>query len=170
MKLPTSTLFAAIVLAAVHVPAQAGANDREVARGRYLVQVSGCNDCHTDGYMPRSGKVPEAEWLQGSGMGFAGPCGVTYASNLRLIVQDMSAETWRAHARAERRPPMPWFNLARMSDGDLNAIYRYLKHAGPAGVPAPTAIAPGQPIPTAHIVFVPQPPSGTVPVTAAAKE
>lgn len=167
----TRIAFAAASLAAaLHAPAFAGEADSQVVRGRYLVQVSGCNDCHTEGYMPREGNVPEAEWLQGSGMGFAGPWGVTYASNLRLLVRDMDIGEWRTHARAPRRPPMPWFNLARMTDADLDAIYRYLKSAGPAGQPAPAAIAPGQPIPTAHIVFVPQPPGGTVQVTAADKE
>ena len=32
---------------------------------------------------------------------------------------------------------MPWFNLHAMSDGDLRAIYRYVKNAGPAGNPPP---------------------------------
>ena len=28
---------------------------------------------------------------------------------------------------------MPWFNLNRMKDGDLRAIYEYIRHLGPGG-------------------------------------
>ena len=156
----------AALAAAFYSPLQAAGPNDAVARGRYLAQAAGCNDCHTPGYMPSEGKVPEAQWLTGSDLGFAGPWGVSYASNLRLVVQGLSAREWRAHARAPRRPPMPWFNLAAMSDADLDAIYRYLRHLGPAGGPAPAALAPGQAIPTAHIVFVPQPPTTGTPVAA----
>lgn len=33
------------------------------ALGRYLVKTTGCNDCHTPGYAPSAGAVPEAQWL-----------------------------------------------------------------------------------------------------------
>jgi mono/diheme cytochrome c family protein len=155
----TQLLLAAALAAVFHTSAQAGGEDPAVARGRYVVTVSGCNDCHTPNYPQSGGKVPEAEWLTGDAVGFSGPWGVSYPSNLRLLVQGMSEAQWRQHARAPRRPPMPWFNVAAMTDADLDAIYRYLKSLGPAGQPAPAAVAPGQPIPTAHIVFVPQAPA-----------
>ena len=41
---------------------------------------------------------------------------------------------------------MPWFNVRAMSDGELRAIYRYVKAAGPAGEPAPAYVPPGQPV------------------------
>ena len=53
---------------------------------------------------------------------------------------------------------MPWPSLRAMGETDLVAIYRYLRHLGAAGEPAPQAVAPGQPIATPHFVFVPQPP------------
>ena len=40
---------------------------------------------------------------------------------------------------------MPWFNLHRMSDPDLRAIYRYVQHLGPAGKPAPDYVPPDKP-------------------------
>jgi len=36
------------------------ADDAQVKRGRYLVMIGGCNDCHTAGYAPSGGKVAEA--------------------------------------------------------------------------------------------------------------
>jgi hypothetical protein len=56
----------------------------------------------------------------------------------------MTAEDFMARARSPLRPPMPWFNLLVMRDGDLKAIYAYLKHLGPAGEPAPAYVPPGQ--------------------------
>ncbi|HJV28049.1 MAG TPA: cytochrome C [Aromatoleum sp.] len=129
-----------------------------VARGRYLASVAGCNDCHTDGYIPRDGKVPETERLTGSPVGFAGPWGVTYPSNLRLVAGSLDEAGWLDRVRREGRPPMPWSSLRAMSEADLVAVYRYLRALGPAGTPAPQALAPGEPIPTPHFVFVPQPP------------
>jgi mono/diheme cytochrome c family protein len=162
-------LALAALAALTGAPAQAGDPQDPVARGRYLVHISGCNDCHTPNYPQSGGQVPEAEWLTGDSVGFSGPWGVSYPANLRLVVQGMDPKQWRQHARAPRLPPMPWFNVAAMTDADLDAIYRYLRHLGPAGTPAPAAVAPGQPIPTPHIVFVPQPPSGAVRVSAASQ-
>jgi mono/diheme cytochrome c family protein len=100
-----------------------------VSRGRYLVQIAGCNDCHTPGYMVSAGKVEEKAWLTGEPLGWRGPWGTTYASNLRLLVQGMTADQFMRHARSDqRRPPMPWFNVRDMSDTDVKAIYAYLKH------------------------------------------
>jgi hypothetical protein len=39
-----------------------------------------------------------------------------------------------ATLRASRRP---WFNVNDMSRADLRAIYRYVRHLGPAGKPQP---------------------------------
>ena len=44
-----------------------------VARGRYLVTIGGCNDCHTDGYLQNGGNVPEGDWLKGTAVGYQGP-------------------------------------------------------------------------------------------------
>jgi len=116
-----------------------------VALGRYLVQTTGCNDCHTAGYAASAGRVAEKDWLTGDGVGWRGPWGTTYATNLRLYFADLSEAQWLAHARRmEPRPPMPWFNLRAMSDGDLSALYRYIKAAGPAGQPVPAYVPPGQ--------------------------
>ena len=127
-----------------------------VERGRYLIRIGGCNDCHTAGYPEAAGKLPEGQWLTGSAVGFRGPWGTTYPSNLRLVLAPMTEAQWLARARSEMRPPMPWFNLRDMSDDDLKAIYRYVRQLGPAGQPAPAYAAPGQEVDTPFIVFEPQ--------------
>lgn len=134
----------------------AGENaDDPVARGRYLVTIGGCNDCHTDGYLQNGGNVPEGDWLKGTAVGYQGPWGTTYASNLRLVIGRMTEAQWLAHARKERLPPMPWFNLAKMTDADLKAVYAYVRSLGAAGVAAPAYVAPGGKVNTPYFVFVP---------------
>ncbi|HYK01866.1 MAG TPA: c-type cytochrome [Thermoanaerobaculia bacterium] len=86
--------------------AQAAAEER-VARGEYLVNIGGCNDCHTpfklgpngpepdmsrrlSGHpealvMPPAPKLPNGPWVwlgAGTNTAFAGPWGVSYAANL----------------------------------------------------------------------------------------
>lgn len=139
--------------------AQANAADPAVERGRYVVAVGGCNDCHTPGFAQHGEAVPESDRLIGASVGFSGPWGVSYPSNLRLQASAASEAEWMTRARAGGRPPMPWSALQAMTDEDLRAVYRYLRQLGPTGVAAPAAIAPGQPIPTPHFVFVPQPPT-----------
>jgi mono/diheme cytochrome c family protein len=115
-----------------------------VQRGRYLVAIGGCNDCHTAGYAPSGGKVAESQWLLGDTVGWNGPWGTTYAPNLRLQLTAMDAASFRTYARAlKARPPMPYWALNAMSDDDLDALLAYVKSLGPAGAPAPAALAPG---------------------------
>lgn len=158
MKIGKWTSVVAGVVLACGVSFESVAGDRAddpVARGRYLVTIGGCNDCHTNGYLQASGKVPESEWLEGTVVGYQGPWGTTYASNLRLVIGSMTESQWIAHARKERLPPMPWFNLARMTDDDLKAVYAYVRSLGAAGVAAPAYVAPGGKVTTPYFVFVP---------------
>lgn len=64
------------------------------AARKYLVQIGGCNDCHTPGYPQTGGNVPLPQWLTGVPVGYRGPWGTTYASNLRLYVDPMSEHDW----------------------------------------------------------------------------
>jgi mono/diheme cytochrome c family protein len=132
------------------------ADTRALERGRYLVRISGCNDCHTAGYPESGGKIPQDQWLTGSAVGWSGPWGTTYPANLRLLVQSLSESQWLSFARTPRRPPMPWFALRDMSDTDLRAIYQFLRHLGPKGEPAPAYVPPGQVVSTPYIEFVPK--------------
>ena len=152
---PRIPLQLAAAFALLSSAAFAGADDA-IARGRYLVQTAGCNDCHTDGYIPSEGKVPEAQWLTGSAVGFQGPWGTSYPANLRLKLDGYDEQQWLARARSPMLPPMPWFNLAAMTDDDLLAVYRYVRSLGPSGAPAPAAAAPGVAVETPYFEFVPK--------------
>ncbi len=130
-----------------------------IQRGRYLTMTSGCNDCHTPGYMMNDGNVPEATWLTGDNFGWRGPWGTTYASNLRLFVKDLTAAQWVEAARTlKARPPMPWFNLNAMNEADLRAIYSFVVSLGEPGQQAPAYVPPGQEPSTPYALF-PSPPA-----------
>jgi mono/diheme cytochrome c family protein len=132
----------------------ADAGARSVERGRYLVKVAGCNDCHTPGYLLSSGNTPEERWLTGDTFGWRGPWGTTYGSNLRIFVGGMSEPAWVAAAKTlRRRPTMPWFNLNAMRGEDLKAIYRFIKSLGPVGEPAPAYVPPDQEPKTPYALF-----------------
>jgi mono/diheme cytochrome c family protein len=114
-----ATKLSVVVLSALLVSATSFAQqkaDPQVMRGRYLVEIAGCNDCHTPGYAMSGGKVPESQWLTGDALG----------------------------KTLETRPPMPWFNLRAMSNADLRATYRYIRHLGPAGAAGKVSLGYGK--------------------------
>ena len=165
MKKTTSVLLAGAVavltitgVAAADSSRRDGAEQGMIDRGRYLMKIAGCNDCHTAGYAQSGGNVPEAQWLTGDALGWSGPWGTTYAANLRLVIAGMSEEEWIQRARAARyRPPMPWFALRDMNEADLRAAYRYIRSLGPAGNPAPAYVPPGDKV-AGPVVTFPAPP------------
>lgn len=149
MKFKQSLLAAVtVILVSASVTATAAdtaAAQAQVQRGRYLIRTSGCNDCHTPGYAQNAGQVDEKLWLTGDALGWKGPWGTTYATNLRVLLNGMSEQQWLTHARTmQPRPPMPWFNVRAMNDEDLKAIYAFVKTLGPAGSAAPAYVPPGK--------------------------
>ncbi|HQY47349.1 MAG TPA: cytochrome C [Usitatibacteraceae bacterium] len=147
--LAAAAALLAAATAALHVEAggtaKPAADAKSIERGRYLARIAGCNDCHTPGYAQAGGKVDEKLWLTGDTLGWQGAWGTTYPSNLRLVLAKMSEQEWvRVAKSAQYRPPMPWFALHDMAEADLRAIYRYVRHLGPAGEPAPAYLPPGQ--------------------------
>ncbi len=136
-----TTLSAAITLGV----APGVARSSEIERGRYMVVTGHCNNCHTVGYSAKQGKMPETEWLLGNPVGYRVPTGTSYATNLRLTVQPFSEEQWVHYAKtAKPRPPMPWWSLHDTTEQDLRAMYKYIKHLGPAGQPVPAFVPPDQ--------------------------
>jgi mono/diheme cytochrome c family protein len=149
-----------IALGEVDTPLEhkSGYDMKTVERGRYLLRTSGCNDCHTTGYLSSEGTTPEELWLTGDALGWRGPWGTTYGSNLRLFADQLTEEQWVAMAKTlKRRPPMPWFNLNAMTAEDLGAMYQFLRYLGPAGKPAPAYVPPDQE-PTGPYATFPMPP------------
>ena len=132
------------------------ADTASVARGRYIVAISGCNDCHTAGYSETGGKVPQGDWLLGQPVGFRGPWGVSYPANLRLTVQSMTEPEWLRFARIERLPPMPWFALRDMNDDDLRSLYRFVRSLGAKGQRMPAPLSPNANVSTPYIEFTPK--------------
>ena len=162
----TRLIFAALAAAApwiAHAADKAkdagSTSAAQLERGRYLVKLGGCNDCHTPGYMASAGKIPEAQWLTGDQLGWRGPWGTTYASNLRMYMRDLTEAQWLEKAKSlQTRPPMPWFTLQQMSAADLRAIYALIRHLGPAGEAAPEYLPKDKEPPLPYVQFVVGPP------------
>lgn len=129
----------------------------QIEAGRYLAIVSGCNDCHTEGYLLSGREMPEDDLLTGSFLGWRGSWGTTYAPNLRLRVQEMAEEEWVMILQVrEDLPPMPWMNTNKMSEEDMKALYQYIKSLGPKGEHVPEALDPDIEPETHYINLEPQ--------------
>ncbi len=123
-------------------------------RGRYLVRITGCNDCHTPMYGPKNGVVPEKEWLSGVPVGWKGPWGTTYASNLRQSIGQKTEDQWVSYAKSlKARPPMPFFALNEMKEADLRSIFKYVRSLGTHEQIIPEALPPGMEPKTPYINF-----------------
>ncbi len=87
--------------------------------------------------------------------GWVGPWGTSYSTNLspdpetgigawkeELFIKILRTGKFMASGR-DILPPMPWYNYAKLTDADLNAIFAYLKNLKPVKnkVPA-SALAP----------------------------
>ena len=142
--------------------ASAADNGSEIARGKYVAVMMGCNDCHTPNYLEKEGNVPEKLWLTGSSFGWRGPWGTTYPANLRKRLADFTEDQWVAFAKTMKaRPPMPWFDVNQMHEEDMRAFYRYVRSLGADNTAVPAYVPPGQ---------VPNPPYASFPSPPPAKE
>jgi mono/diheme cytochrome c family protein len=152
-------------------PAAKRAADR-VERGRYLVTIAACHDCHSpkvdqqmtpDPARPLSGRPSTtAPPVQGTNdirasldlTAWAGPWGNSYAANLTPDPEtgigaryDEAAfiKTIRTGKKPEGEalaPPMPWNVYAKMTDEDLKAVFAYLRTLTPVKNFVRTAPAP----------------------------
>ncbi|WP_114784102.1 c-type cytochrome [Botryobacter ruber] len=126
-------------------PVEKTALDSPVAKGKYLVTIGACADCHT----PRDkGEPIEGMYLAG-GMEFNLPAGVLRSANLTPdkttgignwsendFVQRFKAYA-SPEATAHQLSPsdfntiMPWQMYGGMDESDLSAIYSYLMSVAP---------------------------------------
>lgn len=131
-----------------------------VAHGRYLVELLGCGNCHTDGALV--GEPNPERLLAGSRVGIAtsDPMtvrkpGVVYPSNLtpdeetgiggwtlEQIVTMMQSGVNRHGSQA--LPVMPWVSYARLQTVDANAIAMYLKSLPPVEHRVPSNVRQGK--------------------------
>jgi hypothetical protein len=154
-----SIVAALIVLAAAGIAASAqSAADPLVERGRYLVAFGTCNDCHTPGWRESDGAIPISRWLTGTTLGYRGPWGTSYPANVRLEFARISEDDWLFMVRTRAGHwPMVWHDLRFLSVADRRAIYRFVRHLGPAGSPAPADLSPDIEPKTPYIWIVPTP-------------
>jgi mono/diheme cytochrome c family protein len=137
-RVPRSLLAIAMIVAPLF---SAHAADPEVERGKYLVAIGGCSDCHTPGHF--LGHPDMARYLGGSDVGFALPgAGVFVGPNLtpdkatglggwttpQIVTAITSGTLPDGRILA---PVMPWRDLANLSHSDALAIAAYLKSLPP---------------------------------------
>ena len=135
-----TTLGAALAVFACLV-SRASAEDAQVARGRYLVTISGCSDCHTPGAL--LGAPDMKRFLGGSDVGFSIPGqGVFVGENLTpdketglgQWTSDQIITAIRAGETPDGRqlsPVMPYPALSHLTDEDAQALVAFLKSLPP---------------------------------------
>ena len=136
-----------------------------IERGKFLVTVGGCDDCHTPkSFGPNGPKLDMSRRLSGHPEGTeippvdtslihhwaylshdltmaVGPWGITFSANLTPD-NETGIGTWQSEmfvnamktgkhlGVAEGRPimpPMPWQNMAQLSEEDLRCMFAYFK-------------------------------------------
>lgn len=184
----------AVLVVGACLAALAGCEQKPVAieqspveRGKYLVNIGGCHDCHTpkvmspaglplpDSTKSLSGHPAEAHYptwnpsdlQQNNALGltnpmltaWAGPWGVSFAINLtpdkETGIAEWTEETFIQAMRTGKHqgqpngreilPPMPWQNVAQMTDSDLKAVWAYLRTLPPIQNQVPLPVPPGAP-------------------------
>ena len=153
---------AAIALAAAASTA-AAADPAAIARGKYLVTIASCHDCHTPGYF--LGKPDMARYLGGSDVGFELPgLGVFHGPNLTPD-KGTGLGTWtdaqvlaalQTGVRPDGRvlaPIMPWRAFASLTKPDAEAIVAYLRSVPPVSNKAPGPFGPSE-TPTSFVMKV----------------
>jgi len=151
------------------------AQDSQVERGKYLVGITGCHDCHSPkvpGTMkpvpdlilsgrPQTTKVPSASpgevhasedltaWTGGWGQTVASNLTPDPATGLGMRYNEAKfIQTMRTGKKPEGiaiLPPMPVDVYVNMKDDDLKAIYAYLKTIKPIRNPVRAGLVPPAP-------------------------
>jgi mono/diheme cytochrome c family protein len=132
----------------------ASAIDWQAARGKYLLGIIPCTDCHTPGTF--LGKPDMKRYLGGSEVGFEVPgLGVFYGPNLtpdkETGIGNWTKEQVAAAIRTGKRPdgrmlapPMPVATFKSLTQADALAIAAYLKTLPPIKNKVPGPFGPTQ--------------------------
>jgi mono/diheme cytochrome c family protein len=153
--------------------------ESEAERGKYLVSIISCTDCHTPGTF--LGKPDIKRYLGGSDVGFEVPgLGVFYAPNLTpddetglgKWTKDQIATAITTGKRPDGRilaPPMPYASFKHLTHADALAIAAYLKTLPAVKNKVPGPFSPGE-RPTSFVMqvlpadkYMPTPPPSAAP-------
>lgn len=143
-----ATLFT-FAVSSISLTFQARAAEDQIARGKYLVTLGGCSDCHTPGTF--LGHPDMDKFLGGSDVGFDIPgLGVFPGRNLTPDKQTglgnwTDAQIIKAMTTGVRpdgrtlAPIMPYLALSQLTPADAQAIVAYLRSIKPVAnaVPGP---------------------------------
>ena len=164
-----AVLSAAVAIAAGWVVAHGIGAESAQARGKYLVQLGGCTDCHTPGHF--FGRPDMARFLGGSDLGIEAPgLGIFVAPNLTPD-NDTGLGTWtkddivtaiRTGVRPDGRilaPIMPWRGYGALTNSDAAAIAEYLRSLPPVTNKVPGPFGPDEKPPVFRMTIVPPSPS-----------
>src|SRR5262245_41765264 len=167
-----SVSLAVAAIALLLTAANANAQTVEIARGKYLANFGGCNDCHTPGYF--FGKPDMERYLGGSEVGFEIPdLGVFHGPNLTPDketglgnwTRDEIVTALKTGTRPDGRilaPIMPWRAMANMTTNDRTAIAAYLQSIKPVKNKVPGPFGPKE-TPTSFVMKIVPPPGGAPP-------
>jgi mono/diheme cytochrome c family protein len=163
------TVRAALVAMTIALPitlliaAANAADPATIARGKYLVTIAGCNDCHTPGYF--FGKPDMARFLGGSDVGFEIPgLGVFLGPNLTPdkatgLGNWTDAQIVEALQKGHRpdgrmlAPIMPWHAFAGLTKPDVDAVVAFLRSLPPVANKVPGPFGPAE-APTTFVMKI----------------
>lgn len=136
-----------------------------IARGKYLVSIGGCQDCHTPGNF--LGKRDLNRTLAGSDVGFEipglgtfvgpnltpDPTGLGNWTDAQIIA---AIRTGKRPDGRELAPAMPWRGFSVLTDEDARAIVAYLRSLAPVANKVPGPFGPTEK-PTVFVMHVDAP-------------
>jgi mono/diheme cytochrome c family protein len=150
-----------LVLSVPQYAQEKSAQQKRVERGKYLVTIAACHDCHSPkadaqmnpdlsrAFMGRPATTMPP--TQGEGeirasldlTAWSGPWGISYAANLtpdpetgigKRYTEATFIQAMRTGKKPEGEPllpPMPWNVYGQMTDDDLKAVFAYLQTVKP---------------------------------------
>ena len=169
-------IAALLMIAVAALPLAARGDESAVERGKYLVTLGGCGDCHTPGAL--IGSPDPQRRLGGSDVGFGDPAsGVWVGPNLTpdnetglgAWTDDQIVAAITQGIRPDGRklsPIMPWPSFSHLTADDARAIVAYLKSLPPVNNkflgPYSASQTPAAPyisviVPTAEYMTLPRP-------------
>ena len=169
MNVKTIATALAALCASLVAPLVAQAADpAAVARGKYLVTIASCHDCHTPGYF--LGKPDMARYLGGSDVGFELPgLGTFLGPNLTpdketglgnwTDAQIVAAiQTGATPSGRMLAPIMPYHAFANFTPQDVQAIVAFLRTIPPVQHKVEGPFGPSQ-TPNVYIMRIIPPPN-----------